>query len=202
MGQNLLDGFCLSLTGKVLLGECRPDLSCDDEADVKQDASFLWAIDKSRISQMHPGWKMNSTNQSRRQHKVCSCVIMEEPSFYPVPQQIGVVKFLTPTAAISSFLHTMVGPQLPNSKALRFNLTDIGARKYKSKKEAAMAYDSAAIKLRNGLSHRNFPWTDIIVGEPNFQNQFSTETILIMIKDGSYASKFSRLSEGSRSTRL
>ncbi|KAK6151611.1 hypothetical protein DH2020_014246 [Rehmannia glutinosa] len=62
---------------------------------------------------------------------------------------------------------------------------------FKSEKEAAMAYDSAAIKLRNGLSHRNFPWTDITVREPNFQNQFSTETVLTMIKDGSYAAKFS-----------
>ncbi|KAG8372589.1 hypothetical protein BUALT_Bualt12G0081700 [Buddleja alternifolia] len=62
---------------------------------------------------------------------------------------------------------------------------------FKSEKEAAMAYDSAAIKLRNGDSHRNFPWTSITVCEPKFQTQFTTEAILSMIKDGSYAAKFS-----------
>ncbi|KAA8535338.1 hypothetical protein F0562_030341 [Nyssa sinensis] len=61
---------------------------------------------------------------------------------------------------------------------------------FKSEKEAAMAYDSAAIKLRSGDSHRNFPWTNITVQEPNFQSQFNTDAVLNMIKDGSYQSKF------------
>lgn len=62
---------------------------------------------------------------------------------------------------------------------------------FKSEKEAAMAYDSAAIKLRSGdHSHKNFPWTDTTAEEPNFQNLYSTEAVLIMIKDGSYQSKF------------
>lgn len=62
---------------------------------------------------------------------------------------------------------------------------------FKSEKEAAMAYDSAAIKLRSGDSHRNFPWTNLTVQEPNFQDHYSTEAILNMIKDGSYPLKFS-----------
>lgn len=61
---------------------------------------------------------------------------------------------------------------------------------FKSEKEAAMAYDSAAIKLRSGDSHKNFPLTDTTVEEPNFQNLYSTEAVLNMIKDGSYQSKF------------
>lgn len=61
---------------------------------------------------------------------------------------------------------------------------------FKSEKEAAMAYDSAAIKLRSGDSHRNFPWTDRTAQEPNFQNHYSTEAVLNMIRDGSYPSKF------------
>lgn len=61
---------------------------------------------------------------------------------------------------------------------------------YKSETEAAMAYDSAAIKLRSGDNHRNFPWTNLTIQEPNFQSLFSTETVLNMIKDGSYPSKF------------
>lgn len=61
---------------------------------------------------------------------------------------------------------------------------------FKSEKEAAMAYDSAAIKLRSGDSHRNFPWTRITVEEPNFQNIYSTEAVVNMIKDGSYQAKF------------
>ncbi|KAL2502219.1 AP2/ERF and B3 domain-containing transcription factor [Forsythia ovata] len=62
---------------------------------------------------------------------------------------------------------------------------------FRSENEAAMAYDSAAIKLRNGDSQRNFPWSDVTLHEPSFQGQFSTELVLNMIKDGSYASKFS-----------
>ncbi|KAK3032325.1 hypothetical protein RJ639_035376 [Escallonia herrerae] len=62
---------------------------------------------------------------------------------------------------------------------------------FKTEKEAAMAYDAATIKLRSGDSHRNFPWTSITSQEPNFQSQFSTESILEMIKDGTYPSKFS-----------
>lgn len=61
---------------------------------------------------------------------------------------------------------------------------------YKSETEAAMAYDSAAIKLRSGDNHRNFPWTNLTIQEPNFQSFFSTETVVNMIKDGSYPSKF------------
>ncbi|CAI9760987.1 unnamed protein product [Fraxinus pennsylvanica] len=62
---------------------------------------------------------------------------------------------------------------------------------FRSEKEAAMAYDSAAVKLRNGDSQRNFPLSDVTIHEPNFQGQFSAEVVLNMIKDGSYASKFS-----------
>ncbi|CAA3014778.1 AP2 ERF and B3 domain-containing transcription factor At1g50680 [Olea europaea subsp. europaea] len=54
-----------------------------------------------------------------------------------------------------------------------------------------MAYDSAAIKLSNGDSQRNIPWSDVTIHKPNFQGLFSTVVVLNMIKDGSYASKFS-----------
>ncbi|KAL9399665.1 hypothetical protein Peur_008626 [Populus x canadensis] len=61
---------------------------------------------------------------------------------------------------------------------------------FKSEREAAMAYDSAAIKLRSGDSRRNFPPTDITVEEPKFQSYYSIEVVLAMIKDGTYQSKF------------
>ncbi|KAK4789532.1 hypothetical protein SAY86_016836 [Trapa natans] len=62
---------------------------------------------------------------------------------------------------------------------------------FKSEEEAAMAYDSAAIKLRSGDPHRNIPWTlDESMAEHNFQSLFSQEAVLSMIKDGSYRSKF------------
>ncbi|XP_077232180.1 uncharacterized protein LOC143867583 [Tasmannia lanceolata] len=37
--------------------EWRPDISCDDPADISQDGSRLWAIDKPNISQPPPGWQ-------------------------------------------------------------------------------------------------------------------------------------------------
>ncbi|GMH04464.1 hypothetical protein Nepgr_006303 [Nepenthes gracilis] len=61
---------------------------------------------------------------------------------------------------------------------------------FKTEREAAMAYDSAAIKLRCGDFHRNFPWTSFSVHEPRFQSQYATDAVLNMIKDGSYQSKF------------
>lgn len=61
---------------------------------------------------------------------------------------------------------------------------------FKSEREAAMAYDSATIKLRSGESHRNFPWNDQTVKEPHFQSHYSTEAVLSMIRDGTYPSKF------------
>ncbi|CAK7339214.1 unnamed protein product [Dovyalis caffra] len=61
---------------------------------------------------------------------------------------------------------------------------------FNTEKEAAMAYDSMAIRLRSTDLHRNFPWTDRNIQEPNFQNQYSTEAILNMIRDGSYQQNF------------
>ncbi|KAL7241901.1 hypothetical protein ACSBR1_014473 [Camellia fascicularis] len=61
---------------------------------------------------------------------------------------------------------------------------------FKSEIDAAMAYDSASIKLRIGDNRRHFPWTNITVHEPKFQSFHSTEAILNMIRDGSYPSKF------------
>ncbi|XP_042510012.1 AP2/ERF and B3 domain-containing transcription factor At1g50680-like [Macadamia integrifolia] len=60
---------------------------------------------------------------------------------------------------------------------------------FETNKEAAMAYDSASLKLRRE-SHRNFPSTELTVHESTFQDLYSTEAILNMIKDGSYQSKF------------
>ncbi|KAI7999229.1 AP2/ERF and B3 domain-containing transcription factor [Camellia lanceoleosa] len=61
---------------------------------------------------------------------------------------------------------------------------------FKSEVDAAMAYDSASIKLRIGDNRRHFPWANITVHEPKFQSFHSTEAILNMTRDGSYPSKF------------
>lgn len=37
--------------------EWRPNISCDDPADIQQDGSRLWAIDKPNIAQPPPGWQ-------------------------------------------------------------------------------------------------------------------------------------------------
>ncbi|KAM2613660.1 hypothetical protein TB2_028376 [Malus domestica] len=57
--------------------------------------------------------------------------------------------------------------------------------------ESAMAYDSVAVKLRNGKDlHINFPWNSFTVQELHFQNHYSTDAIMKMIRNGSYLSKF------------
>ncbi|KAG9445926.1 hypothetical protein H6P81_012054 [Aristolochia fimbriata] len=61
---------------------------------------------------------------------------------------------------------------------------------FKSEQAAAMAYDSAAIKLRSGDCHRNFPWTAASEREHAFQSLHATEDVLAMIKEGSYEAKF------------
>ncbi|KAJ4840970.1 hypothetical protein Tsubulata_018165 [Turnera subulata] len=61
---------------------------------------------------------------------------------------------------------------------------------FKSENEAAMAYDSAAMKLRSGDLHRNFPFDSFAAEELNFQTHYTTEAVLRMIKEGSYPSKF------------
>lgn len=61
---------------------------------------------------------------------------------------------------------------------------------FKTERDAAMAYDSAAIRLRNADTHRNFPWTALTDHEPHFQSSYTTEMLLRMIKEGSYESKF------------
>ncbi|KAL1207113.1 AP2/ERF and B3 domain-containing transcription factor [Cardamine amara subsp. amara] len=63
---------------------------------------------------------------------------------------------------------------------------------FKSAAEAAAAYDSASIKLRSfdAHAHRNFPWSDFTVHEPDFQECYTTEAVLNMIRDGSYQHKF------------
>ncbi|PKU76978.1 AP2/ERF and B3 domain-containing transcription factor [Dendrobium catenatum] len=62
---------------------------------------------------------------------------------------------------------------------------------FKSEIAAARAYDSAAMKLhRDDSGHRNFPWDEITINEPAFQDNFTTQVILEMIRDGSYGSKF------------
>ncbi|XP_010501940.1 PREDICTED: AP2/ERF and B3 domain-containing transcription factor At1g50680-like [Camelina sativa] len=64
---------------------------------------------------------------------------------------------------------------------------------FKSAVEAAMAYDSASIKLGrfDVNSYRNFPRSDVKKHEPEFQDRFTTESLLNIIREGSYQQKFS-----------
>ncbi|XP_019184038.1 PREDICTED: AP2/ERF and B3 domain-containing transcription factor At1g50680-like [Ipomoea nil] len=100
-----------------------------------------------------------------------------------------------PDAAVnvgSSRFKGVVGQQSGNWGAQIYaNHQRVWLGTFKTEEEAAAAYDSAAIRLRCGDAHRNFPWTSITLQEPSFQAKFSTGEILKMIKDGSYVPKFS-----------
>lgn len=76
---------------------------------------------------------------------------------------------------------------------------------FRSEHAAAMAYDSAAAKIfqNNNYSHhhRNFPENETTASEYDFQNTFSTEEVLAMIKDGSYQQKLSEFVVRSATTR-
>ncbi|KAH1067728.1 hypothetical protein J1N35_032715 [Gossypium stocksii] len=83
------------------------------------------------------------------------------------------------------------------------NHTRIWLGTFKSEIDAAMAYDSAAIKFRTGDTHRNFPWNEITIEEPKFLSHYSVETVLSMIRDGSYQYKFMDFIKAhSRNTKL
>ncbi|MCL7022773.1 hypothetical protein MKW94_017117 [Papaver nudicaule] len=60
---------------------------------------------------------------------------------------------------------------------------------FKSEYDAAMAYDSAAVKIRSGDAHRNIPLTAHTSLEPDFQKPYTQDQVLAMLKDGSYQTK-------------
>ncbi|KAE8676596.1 Detected protein of unknown function [Hibiscus syriacus] len=79
---------------------------------------------------------------------------------------------------------TSIAPaSVPGMITIYANHQRIWLGTFKSEREAAMAYDSAAIKIRSGDTHRNLPWTDLNVKEPDFQSLYSTEEVLNMIRD-------------------
>ncbi|KAL8201358.1 hypothetical protein R6Q57_012697 [Mikania cordata] len=61
---------------------------------------------------------------------------------------------------------------------------------FKSETDAAIAYDRASMKLRSVDAPRNFPLTKSTLLEASFQSHYCMETILAIIKDGSYQAKF------------
>ncbi|KAI3808143.1 hypothetical protein L1987_24103 [Smallanthus sonchifolius] len=61
---------------------------------------------------------------------------------------------------------------------------------FKSEIDAAIAYDRASKKLRSADGPRNFPLNKSTLLEASFQSHCSIETVVGMIKDGSYQAKF------------
>ncbi|GJR05323.1 AP2/ERF and B3 domain-containing transcription factor like protein [Tanacetum coccineum] len=61
---------------------------------------------------------------------------------------------------------------------------------FRTELDAAIAYDRVSIKLRSSDASRNFPWSETTVQEAKFQSLFSMDSILAMIKGGSYQSMF------------
>ncbi|GAB4854074.1 methyl-CpG-binding domain-containing protein [Ancistrocladus abbreviatus] len=58
--------------------EWRPEISCDDPADIQQDGSRLWAIDKPNIAQPPPGWEreLRIRGETRDMLESMSCLVL------------------------------------------------------------------------------------------------------------------------------
>ncbi|KAK1551192.1 hypothetical protein Q3G72_031695 [Acer saccharum] len=61
--------------------EWRPDISCDDPADISQDGSRLWAIDKPNIAQPPPGWQRLLRIRGEGSTKFADVYLMEHPEY-------------------------------------------------------------------------------------------------------------------------
>ncbi|KAM7480962.1 hypothetical protein LguiB_005545 [Lonicera macranthoides] len=61
--------------------EWRPEISCEDEADIKQDGSRLWAIDKPNIAQPPPGWQRLLRIRSKESSKFADVYLLEHPEY-------------------------------------------------------------------------------------------------------------------------
>ncbi|XP_010463358.1 PREDICTED: AP2/ERF and B3 domain-containing transcription factor At1g50680-like [Camelina sativa] len=111
------------------------------------------------------------------------------------PEKAQVVASATKTVAVRGKVKYKGVVQLQNGHWGVQIYTDqkrIWLGTFKSAVEAAMAYDSASIKLGryDVNSYRNFPRSDVTTHEPEFQDRFTTESLLNMIREGSYQQKF------------
>ncbi|KAG5242906.1 methyl-CpG-binding domain-containing protein [Salix suchowensis] len=72
----------------------RPDISCDDPADITQDGSRLWAIDKPNIAQPPPGWQRLLRIRGEGSTKFAD-VYYQSPSGKRLRSMVEVQKYLT-----------------------------------------------------------------------------------------------------------
>ncbi|KAK9097702.1 hypothetical protein Syun_024747 [Stephania yunnanensis] len=73
--------------------EWRPSISCDDPADISQDGSRLWAIDKPNIALPPPGWERLLRIRGEGSTKFAD-VYYQAPSGKKLRSMVDVQKFL------------------------------------------------------------------------------------------------------------
>ncbi|XP_043711436.1 methyl-CpG-binding domain-containing protein 2-like isoform X2 [Telopea speciosissima] len=61
--------------------EWRPDISCDDPADLSQDNSRLWAIDKPNIAQPPPGWQRLLRIRGEGSTRFADMYLLDHPEY-------------------------------------------------------------------------------------------------------------------------
>ncbi|XP_062115301.1 auxin response factor 19-like [Humulus lupulus] len=74
--------------------EWRPDISCDDPADVNQDGSMLWVIDKPNIAQSPPGWQRLLQIRGEGSAKFAADVYYVAPSGKKLCSMVDIQKYL------------------------------------------------------------------------------------------------------------
>ncbi|KAL9256964.1 Methyl-CpG-binding domain-containing protein [Drosera capensis] len=100
--------------------EWRPDISCDDPADLTQEGDRLWAIDKPNIARPPPGWERELRIRGEGSSKFAD-VYYIAPSGKRLRSMIEIQKYLTEHPEYATQGVTMSRFSFQTPKPLREN---------------------------------------------------------------------------------
>nr|DAD27752.1 TPA_asm: hypothetical protein HUJ06_029220 [Nelumbo nucifera] len=143
--------------------EWRPDISCDDPADISQDGSRLWAIDKPNIAQPPLGWErllrirgegstkfadvyyVSPSGKRLRSMVEVQRYLLEHPEYTDAGVTMAQFSFQTPRPLQENYVRKRPAPVAPS-----YDESDLGI--------------SRPIEPRDDLKRLYHPWALISVG--------------------------------------